>query len=163
VKANTENELSQNLYNCHNFEIFYPRTEVFTNMLEENPSKSISSKSTTLRIANEIVNFLPKNLESLFHKISALIVTNCNLKVITKIDLTQFGNNLVFLNLSHNSLIAIEDDLFDDNKNLTHVDLSYNKFIVIGNKFAQNIRSLEIATVTFNRSGCLEGIYIKNR
>lgn len=78
------------------------------------------------------VKLFPQNLQETFKKATIICVTYAELPSITKVDLRQFGMQLVKLELHGNDLQVINADLFEFNQNLKDIDLSFNYIKVVG-------------------------------
>lgn len=150
---------------CENFTVIYPQTAlIWENSGNQIYATNSSDFKTVLKTSNNAINFLPEGL-TLIPNISALIMTNCSLRVLTKIDLMEFGDNLQFCNLSNNLLISLEEDLFIYNRNLILLDLSNNPLKVIGGlheEFGNNLMKMSnLQGARIVKSQCIDGSFGK--
>lgn len=99
---------------------------------------------------------LPKGFNSVFSTISSFKITDCDLSILDKQNLEQFGEFLMMANFSNNLLTFLSEDLFENNKNIQQVDLSDNPLLHIPDNFLfkenSPLRSIEF---NFRNVDCL--------
>lgn len=91
------------------------------------PANNLTAANVTwFHIENQIVKFFPKNLRKLFPNLARISIRNCGLLEVMRTDLKEH-ENLVTLELDHNKLTTLHNDLFYDMKKLQHLHLNNNK------------------------------------
>lgn len=79
------------------------------------------------------LQILPEGFDLVFPNLNILNVSNCELLIIDKQNMKQFGKHLLSADFSYNLLMFFTQDLFDFNSLLQHGDFSGNPLLYIGN------------------------------
>lgn len=99
---------------------------------------------TSLLIENKEVIFWPKGLESIFNKLTNIVLTSSKLSSIKQLNLKHY-EGLKELNLSYNNIISLDANLFEFNLKLQTVSFRGNKIVVIGENLLLPLKLLDIA------------------
>ncbi|CAG9810392.1 unnamed protein product [Chironomus riparius] len=91
--------------------------------------------------SEKTIHFFPKGLNNFFRHIEFIKVERCGLKVIHQSDLEPFVN-LLYFDLSYNSIEVIEEGLFSYNPKLKAVGLWESKIIHIDSKVFDSLNDL---------------------
>lgn len=103
------------------------------------------------------VKYLPAGMKIKFVKLIAMEVINSGLIHLEMEDLKQFGDDLLFLDFSKNSLSALEGDLFHFNPFLKYIRLHDNPLRYINPSFFQSLKKMEhIFYVRLFDSHCID-------
>lgn len=85
------------------------------------------------------LQLLPNGFDLVFPKISSLNITNCELAIIDKENMRQFGDHLKAANFSRNQLTFLTEDIFEYNQYLEYCDFSGNPLAHIPDAFLHYI------------------------
>lgn len=91
-------------------------------------------------IIGQPIEEFPRNLHKIFPNLISLSVAGCNLKKITKEDLSGF-EDLEYLCLNANNLTFLPDDLFEGMKKLREVHFDDNQLEFLSSKLLITIES----------------------
>jgi len=105
-----------------------------------------------LKIVDQNIPSLPKEIERFFPNLKVLYVYNSQLKTISKEDLKPFPG-LRHLVIWNNKLEALDGDLFAKNPNLEYIDLDGNKIKNVGSGLLNSLSSLKY--VYFDSNTCI--------
>lgn len=126
----------------------------------------VESNSSLFEVAFEYAEwqFLPNQIESIFPKINSLNVTFCELSILDKQNMMQFGDKLIFMNFAYNLLTFLTGDLFEYNKNLKYCDFSENPLKFIDQSFRNNTSMFNFFRVdcSYFQPRCEKSEYIIN-
>lgn len=130
--------------------ILRARDQVITTINQEAPNFHRNQTVTKLYINSQTIHFLPEGFENFFPNINELQIINSSLKIIDKFDLKSF-ENLEFLNLPHNNIEALNNDLFVFNPKLRYIYINNNNLKVIGEKVFDVLKATHfLASFEFN-------------
>jgi len=105
-----------------------------------------------LYFSAQSLQFFPKGIDRIFRNIKSIVLSDSDIKKITKEDLKPF-NQLTGIWFSGLSIEVIEEDLFLYNKELTYVNLWSNKLQHIdANVFSQ---LTHLSGADFTRNTCI--------
>lgn len=116
------------------------KDQVITSVNLQSSEMHRNQSITKLYINSQIVHFIPGGFENFFPSIDEVQVINSSLKVIDKFDLKAFAN-LEFLNLPHNYLEVLHNDLFVFTPKLRYVYLNNNNLKIIGENVFDALKS----------------------
>lgn len=151
-------ETKKNVFKCYNVFVKNPKTSVVSaRFSNETRIEANDHKENGLKIRDELIEFIPKNITSIFKNLKYLSIINSKLSYVSKHDLKQFGNELKNFNFIKNNLFYIEKDLFIFNNNLEVIDLSENHLQFIDASFFDYAETSPSLILVFaDRAGCLD-------
>lgn len=80
---------------------------------------------------NGELQLLPSGFDMIFRRVNSLNITNCELAILDKTNLEQFGKHLKVANFSNNLLTFLTADLFQYNYKICSCDFSENPLLHI--------------------------------
>lgn len=126
------------------------KDQVITTVNQKNSASYHNQTVTKVFISSQIVHFMPEGTENFFPNVNELQIINSSLKYIDKWDLKAF-TDLEFLNLPHNSIEVIRNDLFIFNSKLRYVYLNNNNLKTIGENVFDILKATNfLASFEFN-------------
>jgi len=106
----------------------------------------------SVRLSDQIVNFIPKHFGSFFPKVKRLEISNSHLQSIDKSDLAAFSK-ITHLDFSSNELTSLDGDLFEYNPNLIQVNFNSNNLNHIGEEILDS--AIVLNNAHFNNNPCI--------
>lgn len=152
-----ENEITLNCENIENFHSWFENAYILqtctnADLVVNSPFTAIERVSFReidqsimkgIRITSKTMNFIPKDETGTFSTLEAFAIMFSDLQVISREDLSQFGQSLIALQLSDNKIEVLTKDLFDSIPNLKHVSFSRNPLKFIENEFATKLQTIK--------------------
>ena len=140
-------------YSCtieNNLNITQKFSEIKSIQGSHEEDESIDSV-TGLSIHNKKIRFMPKNIGEKLKNLIAIRITYGRLKEIHKDDLKQF-TKLQYLNLDHNDIETLENDLFELHPDLILIWFANNYINSIGETTFKNLNKLK--DLDLHRNSC---------
>lgn len=106
----------------------------------------------TLKIIEQIVNFLPSGVSQHFPYLTVLRIWSSGLRSFTQEDVRNM-KYLTDLSLSGNFLESLDSDLFNYNPRLIKVDFTRNRIKHVGSNLMRPLRSLSV--IDFYHNDCV--------
>lgn len=131
--------------NCYGkqVDIRAPQTEIES--INDNDS-SVDSSVKGFWVENEVMHYLPKNIEKFFTSLIAFGVSKCGLKELTKFDMQPFPE-LIRVTLEGNQLVSLEADVFKYNTKIKSITLTDDHLFIIGPDIFEPLSQLTYAQV----------------
>jgi hypothetical protein len=124
------------------------RDQIITSVNQDNTYFNLTV--TKIYINSQVVHFLPERIEKFFPNINEVQIINSSLTEIDKFDLKAF-KDLEFLNLPHNKLEVLKNDLFVFTPKLRYVYINNNNLKFIDERLFDVIRATNfLASFEFN-------------
>lgn len=105
------------------------------------------------------LNYLPVNLKVVFPNLNVLSLIRADLKEIFEDDLTQFGEDLIVLEVPDNKLQSLDYDIFKNTPNIENLDLSANKIKYVQDGIFDSLRNLQFFNFVSNPCHSAWAIY----
>lgn len=93
-----------------------------------------------LLIENQVVQYFPRNVCTIFNELTHLTIRSSGLEEITSRDFLNF-EKLRSLNLSGNKLKALPDNLFENLPNMRHINFDNNQLTSLSSRMLEPIRN----------------------
>lgn len=111
----------------------------------------------SLKIHDQLVRYLPRDLDYFFPQLEALQVWSCGLKILTQRDVSIY-TELREISVSRNEIETLPSNLFEKNHKIIKIDFSRNRLKHLGFNILQPLKSLMYAD--FYQNDCInEGIF----
>lgn len=127
------------LYTC---EVVKVTKSATTSEIEVIPGVHMEGKSNEdiehLRIVSKELKFIPRDLIRWFPNLLDVTIINCGIEKVSREDFIGLGK-LKVLNLSHNKLTSLPDDLFADMKNIEEIYFDPNNIKFFSSKILEPI------------------------
>jgi len=148
---------SGDVYVCDNqndLNIISPETAVVTSSNGIHVNNNLTSKHVTAYLADSRhMEYFPRGLVKIYQNLRAFYIQKCDLRMIRQSDIKVFPD-LVELNLGHNKIDALEDDLFSFNLVIKYILFSGNPIKHIGMKVFDNLNLLSY--LFLNDASCID-------
>lgn len=106
---------------------------------------------------NVICNFIPRGIHDNFPNLIALGVLNSQLLGVSREDLEELDENLVYIYFHYNPLASLPDNLFVNMKKLREISIMNNSNLKhITSKVIDNIIDNNLRYVDFTNNGCID-------
>lgn len=155
------NSRISNAYTCEVTEIVraLPGLEVILFTGAHLPGKT-NNDVKFLRINDQPIKFIPRNLHKLFPNLSFLTVARCGIEKLSKEDLIGL-EKLEYLNSTGNLLTTLPDNLFEGNKQLRLLTLDSNKLERLSSKLLIPVEST-LEHVDFRKNVRIDSYFDRN-
>lgn len=146
---NQSAELQYPLYTCKvtSASISEPNTRISSFNGVHLPGKS-DLDVEGLSFDDTEVKYFPRDLFLVFPNLTAIAITNCGLKVITRRDLVGL-NNLTSFNVRENELKSVPSNLFTNMKKLRRISFGMNKLESVSVELFKNLDTSKLVHANF--------------
>ena len=150
-------------YVCHvsTGSITQPRTQI-TKFIGKHIENQTNKNVNEIHIKDMMVHFFPRGVPNLFQGIVKLELRGCGLKEICRKDLQGLGS-LRSVDLSHNKLRRLPDDLFIDTPQLEWISFENNLLVSFTSKLLDPIEDNRMEFVSFRNNPNIDIYYNMGR
>lgn len=143
-------------YICHaeNVEI-ESRNVRIASVKGDHASNESDKTVNSLKVTNQILEFMPRNLEQLLPNLKKISIENSAMKEIDKKSFEAF-KDITELTIMKNNLKVLDDDMFENLTQLEVLNLSSNFIANLTSKAFEKLAHLKTIDLSHNRLGTLE-------
>lgn len=145
--------------------IHSPKTQISGALSVDGVTLNATTKTAieSLFILDAKMKFLPSNMKNIFPNLKGFSFDNCGIIRVTRADMKQFSDDLIYASFNKNSLYALEYDIFEYNTNLTYVNFNGNPLKFVDFELLTNLIKIEglryAGFAADNSSSCVKQEY----
>lgn len=144
------------LYTCKlkNFAVTADNVRI-TEVSQNHWSGKSNSHVEVLYADNQIINYLPKNIEQFFPNLKGITIRKSKLKTIRREDIARFHQLWFFWSWS-NEIREIEGDLFENNRDVSHFSFYDNPVLNVGPNLLGPLN--DVKEIHFSSGKCINKV-----